>query len=1563
MARHASMVAVGKRPDARTWVLALAWFFFKGSLAAMPCTMTAEIVSDPPTPAVVCVGDMITVSAVVTGGTAPFTYSWSNGETSESFTVPAPFSQTLVLNVTDAEGCTALAILHIKIDVLDFYIGYDMTPACAGDVITLVIATTVTLPGLEYMWSTGETTSTIEVSTSGTYAATLSHPSLPCEAVHEVEIIIHPEPGPEPEIIGPAMLCEGQTAVLSVAGGPFSGYNWSTGDNTPTTEIIGPGFITVWVENEVGCVGTDDIEILPFSVEAMLNDPEPICPGQTTILEVLNAGDFDMFEWNTGETTPSITVTTPGFYSVTASAGDCTSIVTVEVPASGVMFDLTAIQTAVTSCTSPNGAIDLTVSPPGGYSYLWSGGQSTEDLANVMAGIYTVTVTDPDGCSTSGTFEVEDNTIPPGSSAIATPSTCQQMNGAIDLTVSPPGSYSFIWSNGMTSEDISNVSAGTYSVTITSVATGCTSVASFTVDNIDPPITVNGMASPVTSCSSPNGSIDITPDPAGNYTFLWSSGQTTEDLQDIPAGTYTVTVYGGGSCTGTATFTVDNATTAPTLSFGILAATCGMANGSVDLTTSPAGAYTFLWSTGESTEDLAGIPAGIYEVTVTAPDGCMASGIADVPDETFDPVLSGVVTPNTSCSGSNGAIDLSIDPQESYTYTWSSGESTEDLTGLSAGTYSVTVSIGIGCQSDTTFVVEDMTDTLSYSAIVMANGSCASPDGLIDLTVTSPGTVSFLWSNGETTEDIGQLGGGTYSVTLTDDQGCITIASFFVPNTQSTFTVADSIIANTSCILANGSIDVTVMPSAAYLFVWSNGEMTEDIHDVGSGVYTLTVTDAGPCSQVLQYTIPDSLQYPQLSGQVDTAGCSSANGAIHLLVEPALGNSYLWSTGAMSQDLTGVPAGNYAVTVTSSAGCMATDTFQVPFLPPQFSISGTVGPASSCLAPDGAIDLTIDPPGFYTFLWSGGQATEDLNGLAAGEYQVTVTDGTGCQLADTFQVTSVQVLPSLTASVSAAICTSMNGGVDISVAPAGTYQFAWSTGAVTEDIGGLGPGQYSVTVTDMNGCAVQDTFQVGQEVNVYALDAVVAADTSCLVSTGSIDLSVIPTGSFSFSWSNGLMTEDQVGLEAGDFSVTVIDAFGCEASAVFTIDDDTVIPMLGGTAMATRCGQADGSIDLVVSPASTYGFLWSTGALTEDLTGLDAGQYGVTVTGPGQCTADTTFTVDDTGVAIQLTGSVSDNTTCTGVNGAIDLDVSPIGTYMFLWSHGFVAEDPGGLSSGDYSVTVTDLSGCSSSASFVIVDNAPLPLLEGISTPALCGLPMGEIDLTVTPPDGNMFNWSTGATSEDLADLQPGMYQVTVTASNGCTGTAQFDVPGSEPPGITLAASGSPAGEDMVLLQATLDGPWSILDTLIWLPEALFTCGDPLCTEQLIVVPAEPTLVRVIAIDTNGCLSEAQLLLRRETDPFVQVPNVFTPNGDGVNDWFTVYGNKDVELVIELQVFDRWGNFVFRNSNFPPNLETLGWDGRFRGLDMDPAVFAFWARVRFVDGTEKAFKGDVTLLR
>ncbi|MBK9103584.1 MAG: hypothetical protein IPL92_03240 [Saprospiraceae bacterium] len=929
--------------------------------------------------------------------------------------------------------------------------------------------------GTTFLWSTGETSTSIFITTSGTYSLTATAPGGACSSSVSEYIDMPFFPQPQPNISGPTVLCPGQNATLTAQGGSGDTYDWSTGAQTSSITISAPGTYSVTVTNSFGCTGTDTIEVLPGSTSPIISAPTVLCNGQNGTIEIVNASTYIDFLWSTGETTSSITINAPGTYSVTVTAaGGCTGTGSVIVASGSSNITINGNTSPVTSCSPQNGAVNITVAPSGTYTYLWSNAETSEDISNLPPGSYSVTVTDLGGCTSSDAFIVTSNVVIPSTSTSLTPSTCDLNNGAIDLSVTPSGTYTFSWSNGETTEDISNIFAGTYTVTVTSTSNGCTATASVTLTNINPTINITGSTTPFSSCTMPNGAIDITPSPAGTYSFTWSNGETTEDISNLSAGSYSVTVSAGGSCISSATYTVANNTISPVPAATIMATTCGQNNGTIDLNITPAGPYSFLWSNGATSEDLSSIPAGTYTVTVTdIGSGCSATISSIVPDNPIAITISGTTSPNTSCISNNGGIDITAQPVGTYSYLWSNGANTEDLNTLAPGDYSVTITLGVSCTQTATFQVLDNTTTILLIGTINPNSSCTQPNGAIDLSVSPNGTYTYIWSNGITSEDLNQLTGGTYAVTVTASNGCTATTTFDVVNTNSNYTFSGTVTPNNSCVSPNGSIDLTMNPPGSYTFLWSNGPATEDLNQLAAGTYGVTVSDINSCSSVATYSVTDSIVSPSITSQLSPETCGNQNGAIDLSIVPATGNTFLWSNGFTTEDISSLPVGLYTVTVTASNGCTAMDSFPITAQNTSITLSALVSPKTQCLLPNGAIDLTVSPAGIYSFIWSNNSTAEDISGLDSGSYAVTVTDAANCSSMDTFLIQNNTTLPLLSSTITPATCGAANGAIDLIVSPAINNSFLWSNGTISEDLQNILPGTYSVIVTDtISGCEV-----------------------------------------------------------------------------------------------------------------------------------------------------------------------------------------------------------------------------------------------------------------------------------------------------------------------------------------------------------------------------------------------------------------------------------------------------------------------------------------------------------
>lgn len=1512
-----------------------------------------------------CDLDSLYLHANPTGGTGPFTFLWETGETTQTISIPLAFGDYMV-TMTDATGCVAIINCHIKPFPPVLYYPYNQN-ACEGDVVTLFLEWfRDSIPGATYLWSTGETTPTITLTNDLVWSVTVTDPNTGCEFIIPEGLFDFHETN-KPEIVGPDILCNGQTVTLSVAGGPFGTIYWYPDDvYQPTLDVSAPGTYIVWAssvdagycwELDTIVIGTGDIE------PPILDGPPELCSGQSGIVSVTNSNLYTQFSWSNGITTSSWNATSAGIYGVTVTnSNGCTASASITIDNNpgpqGVLTSSNA------TCGQSNGFIDLTMDPPTNYNYLWSNGMNTQDIGNLAPGSYSVTVTDAGGCTNVYTSSINDQPIAITINEVITPNTsCTQVNGAISLTISPAGAYTYAWSNGMASEDISGLAPGNYTVTV-STGVNCSASETYVVTDNSNAAEVSANVVPST-CGLLNGSITLVLNGGtGPFTYLWSNGNTGNQITDVAAGPYSVTVTGADGCATVYTDQVpDDIIQIEIASIVNSNTSCGNGNGSIELTVTPANSYLFAWSNGMNTEDIFNLNAGIYTVTVTLGNTCNQTADFTVNNENIPFSIGGTTSPNTSCQSSNGMIDLQISPAGTYTFAWSTGDDTEDIQSLTQGNYTVTVTNIDGCAITSVFTIVDQLPVIVLTGVTSPNTSCSNPNGTVDVSISPIGAYAYSWSNGSTNEDLSGLGQGSYSVTVTSADGCTSSGSFFIVDQTTLITVTGTSIANTSCLTPNGSIDITVNPIGGYVFNWSNGSTTEDLQNVGAGNYQVTVTDVNQCSTLASYTIDNNTSPVTWSAIIQNETCLSGNGAIDLVVTPA-NNTYQWSNGASTEDIQAIGFGDFIVTITNSNGCAYIDTFTVANDNSNFSTNGITTNNSSCVTPNGVIDLSISPAGQYTFNWSTGDNTEDLVSLLPGIYSVTITDVAQCASIASFTIDNNTIDPVIAEIITPAKCGSPNGAIDVSIGQTTGNSFLWSTGSSTEDLSNVAAGNYAITVTAPNGCSAVASFTVPDSSTAMTINAATTDVTNCTIANGAVDIQILPQGNYSYSWSNGSITEDLTAVGAGSYTITITDRFGCTATSSVIITDLSTAPLIAEVITPATCGKANGGIDIAITPSGPYTFNWSNGLSTEDITGILPGNYSVTVTAINGCSATANYTVTNQNSNFTIQAVTTDNSSCKVVNGSIDLSITPSGNYSFNWSSGATTEDIIQLSPGIYQVTVTDLSQCESTASFTILDITNPPTLTGEITQPKCGAQNGSINIDVLPVGQYGYAWSNNIRVEDLQNVSPGIYTVTVTDVNGCTASSAFTLNPSNAVGVQISANLSSPGENIYTCTLQINKPLTEILSIDWSPDAILSCQTNMCMEQTFTVVDEME-ISVRVVDINGCEDNDVLMLRAQeiVDYEVYIPNVFTPDNSGTNDRFTIYGNEEIEEIELLEIFDRWGNKVWVNSHFPPNDENYGWDGMFRNELMNPAVFAYRALVRYSNGDVHPFKGDVTLVR
>jgi carbohydrate binding protein with CBM6 domain/type IX secretion system substrate protein/SprB-like repeat protein len=516
---------------------------------------------------------------------------------------------------------------------------------------------------------------------------------------------------------------------------------------------------------------------------------------------------------------------------------------------------------------------------------------------------------------------------------------------------------------------------------------------------------------------------------------------------------------------------------------------------------------------------------------------------------------------DASCNGgSDGTATTSVGGGYApYSYLWSNGATGKDVNGLAAGSFTVTVTDEIGTELVAT--VEAGQPPAIENVITAADVSCfGGGDGAASVASSGgTGTLTFAWSNGETTATITGLGAGTYTVTATDENGCSTSSSVMVgqPNLLTLSTVADPV----NCFAGNdGAASVTYSGGAGNpTYQWNTGDTDASISGLVAGNYTVTATDANGCTatDAIEVTEPEPLTAGVAGADITCFG--EEDGEISTTHTGGTGDiTYLWNNGATTPAITNLPAGTYTATLTDANGCTVTTSYDI--VEPAVLTSTVAATDVSCFGKeDGeAAATSTGGTGGVTFLWDNGETTQTVSQLGPGSYTVVSTDANGC----TASATAIVAEPdSLFTTVTGddVSCFGGNDGSATASAGGGTgaIVYIWSNGATGPMAVNLSAGTFEVTATDENGCTSTSDVTIGEAGALsVVVDEVLAEVGSNMEGAISITVSGGAGPPYTFKWYlDGLLfseEEDLTGLAAGEYVLHALDANGC-------LTDDTVV--------------------------------------------------------------------------------------------------------------------------------------------------------------------------------------------------------------------------------------------------------------------------------------------------------------------------------------------------------------------------------------------------------------------
>ena len=757
----------------------------------------------------------------------------------------------------------------------------------------------------------------------------------------------------------------------------------------------------------------------------------------------------------------------------------------------GIPVDVDIILVTNVTCNgAANGSIDAFVEEGvAPFTYAWSkdgiaGYSTTEDLSNLAPGLYELVVTDANG-STDTVFATITQPAPLTASANGTNNICFGASAGT-ASVTPGGGtlpYTYLWSNGATTGNISNLIAGIYSVTVTD-ANGCTTTGSYTVTQ--PNVLTALVSGTNVSCfGGSNGTASVNANGGtAPYTYLWNNVATTNSISGLVAGTYSVTVTDANGCTTTGSYTVTQPTILTSVVSGTNVSCFGGANGTAAVNaTGGTAPYTYLWSNAATTNSISGLVAGTYSVTVTDANGCTITGSYTVTQPTLlTAVVSGT---NVSCfGGSNGTALVNANGGTSpYTYLWSNAATTSSISGLVAGNYSVTVTDANGCT-----ITGSSTVTQPTLLTAVATGTSTSCLNTASVAATGgTGSYTYLWSNGATTRIISSIPAGTYSVVVTDVNGCTATASVTVTANEA-FNPAAS-VTNVSCFGGtNGKITVTNVNAIAPFSFSINGvnflpgTLPYTFNNLAAGTYTIAVRDANGCTGFVTKTISQPTLLVVNLTSVQSTCYGQSTGAINVTASGGSGAlSYSWAGpggySSSQSNISNLATGNYIITVTDNNGCTANLNIAVPSFN-QITVSAAITNVLCRGASTGSINLTVSggSNSGFSFAWSGGSTStaEDLINLGAGNYNVTITDvGSGCVTTRSYSITQPATNLALSAAkTNATGCNSL--GTITATGSGGTspYQYKLDNGSYQNSgsFTGLYAGNYTTWVRDANGC-------------------------------------------------------------------------------------------------------------------------------------------------------------------------------------------------------------------------------------------------------------------------------------------------------------------------------------------------------------------------------------------------------------------------------------------------------------------------------------------------------------
>jgi len=1332
-------------------------------------------------------------TTATSGGTAPYTYSWSNSVptvVSTSQTTGAILTAgNYTVTATDAIGCTTTSTVTITEPTAPAVtIASQTNVLCHGSSTGSITANAATggTGAFTYAWTpSGGATLTASSLAANTYTITATDAN-GCTATANATLT---EPASSPAVTIASqvnVLCRGNstgsiTANAATGGTGAFTYAWTpSGGTTLTASALSAQGYTITATDANGCTATANATVTqPASLPSITiaSQVNVLCHGASTGSITANAatggtGAFTYAWTPSGGATLTASSLAANTYTITATdANGCTATAnaTLTEPASSPTVTI-ASQVNILCHGSSTGSITANAATggTGAFTYAWTpSGGTTLTASSLAANTYTITAKDANGCTTTANATLTQ----PGSSPVITIAShvnvlCHGAStGSITANAATggTGAFTYTWSpSGGTNLTASSLTAQGYTITATD-ANGCTATANFTITQpgSSPAITI---ASHVNILCHGNSTGSITANAAtggtGAFTYAWTpSGGTNLVASSLTAQGYTITATDANGCTATANATLTQPGSSPTVTIAsqVNELCHGASTGSItaNAATGGTGAFTYAWTpSGGATLTASSLAANTYTITATDANGCTATANATLTQPGSSPAVTIASQVNELCHGaSTGSItaNAATGGTGAFTYAWSpSGGTNLTASSLSSQGYTVTATDGNGCTATASTTVTQPTAP-SITIASQVNELCTgNSSGSITANAATGGTGAFTYAwtpSGGTNLTASSLTAQGYTITATDVNGCTATANATVtqPASLPAITIASQVNvlchgASTGSITANAATGGT----GAFTYSWTPSGGTNLVASSLSGQgYTVTATDANGCTATANATLIQPATSPviTIASQVNDLCHGSSNGSI--TANAATGGTgsftYAWTpSGGTNLTASSLTAQGYTITAIDDNECTATASATIT--EPASTSTVTIASQINELCNGGNTgSITANPAsggtGAFTYAWSPSGGTNLVaSSLSSQGYTITATDANGCTSTASTTITQPSAPAITIASQVNELCNGNSAGsitANAATGGTGTFTYAWTpSGGTNLTASSLTAQGYTITATDANGCTATATTTVTEPTLLSASASVVANVTCTGGSNG--NLSVSPSGGtplYSFSWVNSLSS--------------------------------------------------------VVSTANP------TGAI------LNADTYTVTVTDANGCTATASASIIElhTLPNVTISGNVIGGfAICSGNTDTLIANATggSGSGYAYSWNDGSTTAADLETAAGSYTITVTDGNGCMNTANqSVTVNSLPSASITGNIAGVAFTVCSGNIDTLTAGATGGSgsnysFSWNDGSSTNTDLETLAGTYTVTVTDGNGCMNTASQMVTVNTTPTVTV---------------------------------------------------------------------------------------------------------------------------------------------------------------------------------